>query len=193
MNLKVSSIPSVGELLKEGRQKQDLTQKELEKLTEVPLAEISRIERGVTKRPRQDVLKAIAPYTGVSFSKLLFIAGYSTEDKEQYYNKSKELINCSKILEDIYKASPDLLETLYDIDKLPYDDIQLLTNYITTSKEYIRLINKNEYPAVSKELLGTTFQSIKKILIEQLNSFNELVKAIFKISEIDIAFEQKIW
>lgn len=132
----VKQLPSIGMLLKQGRQRHGLTQTALANAAGMTSAEISRIEGDITKKPSRKVLKVISPYIGIPYTQLLFYAGYSgVIDEEIYYDKMNNEIPYMEIVDDIYKADPDLLEALQGIQQLPMDDIEIIKNLIDLMKK----------------------------------------------------------
>lgn len=109
----VSTVPSLGDIVKTGRQRHNMTQTEFALQTGCSNADISRVENSITRKPSKDFLKAVSPYTGYSYTQLLPIAGYSVfEQGEDFYNTKLEPINYMKIIHDIYKTDADLLDCL---------------------------------------------------------------------------------
>jgi len=70
---------SFGTYIKELRNKAGLSQRDLEKLSGISNAEISRMETGDRKKPSPLSIKAIAPHLGVSYDDLMQKAGYTEE------------------------------------------------------------------------------------------------------------------
>lgn len=68
-----------GAYLKQLRKRAGLSQRELEALSGISNAEISRIETGDRKKPSPISLKALAPHLGVSYAELMQRAGYIEE------------------------------------------------------------------------------------------------------------------
>lgn len=166
----IREVPSVSKLVKDGRLRNNLTQAALANQTGLTTAEISRIEGGVTKKPTRKVLKALSPYTGIAYTRLLIYSGYSEiiED-ELYYNKNGQLIPYLDIVDDIYKADSELLEILANIDKLSIGDIKLVIKLIKTMK-YVN----NE----------TASNDLKKLFIATKNFLSEQLSAILNLFSI---------
>ena len=66
----------IGEYIQKLRESNNLSQRRLGELAEVSNTEISRIESGERQEVSPSVLKAIAPFLGVSYGKLMQVAGY---------------------------------------------------------------------------------------------------------------------
>lgn len=71
-----------GEFLKKLRVEKSLSQRELANLAKISNTEISRIEAGVRQKPSPNILKAIAPHLGISYSELMINAGYIEKTTE---------------------------------------------------------------------------------------------------------------
>lgn len=65
----------IGEFIKKLRNENYFTQRDLAEKSGVSNAEISRIETGERKKPSPLVLKAFAPYLGVTYEELMKEAG----------------------------------------------------------------------------------------------------------------------
>lgn len=155
-------LPSLGTLLKEGRARHKLKQTELAAKSHLTPAEVSRIESDTTKKPSIEILKALAPYVGLSFNQLLLLAGYSGDDNlDLYYNYNGDIIDHLKIVDDIYFVDPELLELLENIKQLSFEEIKLLKRFIQVSSILSKSDNKSG-------IIYTLFISLKKYIIEQL-------------------------
>lgn len=88
----------IGEHIKSLRGKYGLSQSQLAELGQVSNAEISRIESGEWREPSANVLKAIAPYLGVSYLDLYLKAGYIDQDVINALKESKKLLRAVKAL-----------------------------------------------------------------------------------------------
>lgn len=124
----ITEVPALGDIVKDGRRRYNLTQAELAQKTGSNNAEISRIENFITQRPSVDFVKAVSPYTGYSFTQLLPIAGYSTDEPEiVYYDTHMEQIDYLDIVQDIYRADADLLNYFDDLHEFTsLEDIKML-------------------------------------------------------------------
>lgn len=133
----VSYIPSLGSIVKNGRTKHHLTQVELGELTNSNGADISRIEKSITKKPSREFLKAVSPYTGYSYTELLPIAGYSlTDEKKVYFNTGQQEIDYLGAVKDIYAADADLLDCFKGINEFAdEEDITILKLLLKLMKQ----------------------------------------------------------
>lgn len=164
------------ELLKEGREKYNLKQKDIaERLGTTPTV-VNRIEAGTTTKPSERVLKGIAPYTGKGYSKLLFIAGYSRIlDEEIYFNVKGEEIPYLEIVRDIYDADFELLETLKDIQLLSHNHISILKKLIFVMK-LAKKTDINDGSVGKKESIGMNLlHSTLSFLFDQLETIINLL------------------
>ena len=65
----------VGELIKEGREKQNLSMRQLAELAKVSHSDISRIESGEREVPNPKILRKISKYIDVNYNDLMYAAG----------------------------------------------------------------------------------------------------------------------
>ena len=163
--------PKLCVLVKEGRKKYHLTQTEMAQRIGITITEISRIESGNILKPSRKVLKALSPYTGVSYSDLLFYAGYSGNvDEPEYYDLKGERIRYEDIVDDIYSADADLLSSLKGIDSYTtYEDINLLKIILALMKK------THDQTEGSTELKNT-----KKIFLATKNFLSVHLKELLK-------------
>lgn len=165
--------PELSALLRKGRDKYGLKQKDVAERIGITPTVVNRIEAGATKKPSERVLAAIAPYTGKGYSELLFIAGYSSSmDREIYYSMDGTEIPYLDIVKDIYKADCGLLEELRGIDGLSYDHIKILKNLIKVMKESENCDKIENDNTVWKRL----FDSVVRFLSEQLDAIMGMVR-----------------
>lgn len=152
----VYQIPELSRLVKDGRKKYHLTQTELAQRTGLTAAEISRIESGTILKPSPRILKALSPYTGISYPDLLFYTGYSgNTDEPEYYDLMGNPISSDAIMNDIYSADADLLSLLKGIDSFTsYEDRDLL-------KVLLLLMRATYGESEKKDALG----NVKKVFI----------------------------
>lgn len=175
----ISEPEKLCELLKKGREKYNLKQKDIaERLGTSPTV-VNRIEAGTTTKPSERVLKGIAPYTGKGYSELLFIAGYSRIlDKEIFFNVRGEEIPYLEIVKDVYDADFELLEALKGIQSLNYNYINILKKLIYVMKlaENADINNSVE----KKENIGMNlFHSTLDFLFNQLETLINLLTPPF--------------
>lgn len=77
-----------GSYIKNLRDQNALSQRDLAEKSGVSNAEISRLETGERKKPSPMVLKALAPFLGASYEDLMQKAGYIEETTGKGYTKS---------------------------------------------------------------------------------------------------------
>ena len=71
---------TIGQYIKELREKKDFSQRQLYLYSGVSNAEISKIEKGIRKKVPPETLKKLAPHLGVSYEELMRVAGYLKPD-----------------------------------------------------------------------------------------------------------------
>lgn len=172
-----NSTSELGKLLKEGRQKYNLNQKELAEKTNISATIINRIESGATKKPSRKVLVAIAPYTGLGLSELLFHAGYSSDmDREEYYSMDGTKLPYLEIIKEIYSTDALLLEELKNINVLEHNDVDILIKMIRIMKIASTLKGKdNERTNIWIRI----FKATKNFITEQLSVLTSMLHPEF--------------
>lgn len=178
----MEELPTISEpeklcvLLKEGREKYNLKQKDIAERLGITPTVVNRIEAGTTTKPSERVLKGIAPYTGKGYSELLFIAGYSRIiDKEIFFNAEGEEIPYLEIVRDIYDADFELLETLKGLQSLSYNHINILKKLICVMK-LAENTDINNSIVDKKENTGMKlFHSTLRFLFDQLETIINLL------------------
>lgn len=170
----IYQLPSLSILVKESRMRYRLTQTELSQRTSIPHTEISRIESGKIRKPSKDVLKALCPYTGVSYSKLLLIAGHSgSKDNTEYFSSNGIPILHENIIDEIYSADSDLLFLLQGINSYTsFDDLELLKDILMLMKYTHNMQTQND--AIRK--VQAIFSATKKFLIVHFKDLLSRVK-----------------
>ena len=78
----------LGHLITKGRNKIGISQRELARRTGVDIAEISRIESGIRKKPNVLTLTKIAIILKISSETLMCAAGYTIQEINMYKNNS---------------------------------------------------------------------------------------------------------
>lgn len=151
----VMDVPTLGDIIKEGRQRRKLTQTEFACKTNTTNADVSRAENSITKKPSKDFLKKISPYVGYSYTELLPIAGYSTTERETiYYNTQMKKIDYLDAVEDIYRADADLLEELDDLYKFATCEDTKLLKLLLKSMRRISTCGKDFSDRQKEAFLG---------------------------------------
>ncbi|BCB04773.1 helix-turn-helix domain-containing protein [Bacillus sp. KH172YL63] len=79
-SIEVFDEKKFGEKLKELRQNKGLKIRELEALSSVSNAYLSQLENGKRGKPSPEIIKKLAPHLGVTYTELMRMAGYITED-----------------------------------------------------------------------------------------------------------------
>lgn len=102
---------SFGEYIKNLRNENSLSQRDLAKKSSLSDSEISRIETGERKKTSPISLKAIAPFLGVSYQELMIRAGFSEKTIDhQSYTEYIYRDDDGKLM-DIVRISKDSSET----------------------------------------------------------------------------------
>lgn len=91
---------AIGDLIKKLRKNNNMTLSYLEQKSGVSNSHISRIERGL-REPSPETLKKLAKPLGVSYKKLLKVAGYLDDDEPN--NKIKKAISNDPELQDVWE------------------------------------------------------------------------------------------
>jgi SOS-response transcriptional repressor LexA len=82
-SIEVFDEKKFGERLKELRKNKGLKIRELESLSGVSNAYLSQLENGKRGKPSPEIIKKLAPHIGVTYTELMKLAGYITEDINQ--------------------------------------------------------------------------------------------------------------
>jgi len=123
---------SFGSYLKNLREKNGLSQRDLAEKSGVSNAEISRIETGGRKKPSPLVLKAIAPCLGVSYEELMHQAGYigETVDHQGYTEKiyrdeNGQLVDIFTRAKDMYQKDNNWANLAYRVSSSNLSESEL--------------------------------------------------------------------
>ena len=103
------SIEDLGSLIKQTREDKGLSCRELARQANMDNTEISRIEKGLRKKPNVLFLKGIAEALDLSLVKLMKLAGYSDFDINWGRNRDEN------------RSSTDLLEQISRYEKAELD------------------------------------------------------------------------
>ncbi|AWI03477.1 helix-turn-helix domain-containing protein [Clostridium drakei] len=126
-----------GEFLKNLRKEKGLSQRQLADLCNISNTEISRIESGKRQKPSPNILKAIAPYLGISYGELMTKAGYIEEtiDHEKYTElifrtEDGEFADTLKMAKNIHNKDSELLTIMNRVtSELPIEDITAIKEF----------------------------------------------------------------
>ena len=69
----------VGKMIKEGRENQNLSMRQLAELAHVSHSDISRIESGEREVPNPKLLRKISKYIGINYNDLMYASGLGTK------------------------------------------------------------------------------------------------------------------
>jgi len=115
-----------GEYVKKLRCEMNLTQRDLSVKSGISNAEISRLESGERKNPSPKVIKAIAPFLGISYEDLMMQAGYFEHviDYGEFGGDSQILFDIFRRAKHIAEKDEELIGIFEGIvDKFPPEDI----------------------------------------------------------------------
>lgn len=123
-----------GEYIRKLRKEAGLTQKELGDLAGFSNTEISRIESGDRQKPSPAILKAIAPFLGVTYEDLLKQAGYLEEviqhsgyTEHVFKDEEGKLADIIKKAKEMQEMDSDWANIAYRVSKeLPKEDIEAI-------------------------------------------------------------------
>ena len=148
----------VGELIKEGREKQNLSMRQLAELAKVSHSDISRIESGEREVPNPKILRKISKYIDVNYNDLMYAAGLGFQVTplnpflKRYYSSLKG-----------HEVDEALINTLGSIENCEAL-VKSLRNRVETEN-----ISEEE-----KEIILQTIEDTEY----QINSANEIVKLL---------------
>jgi SOS-response transcriptional repressor LexA len=121
-----------GKKLKELRQNQNLKIRELENLSGVSNAYLSQLENGKRGKPSPEIIKKLAPYLNVSYTELMKMAGYITEDLNE---EAMELMQIDDIEEVFNYAFEKFFEGISDNGLVNEEFRNELIKQITNSSQ----------------------------------------------------------
>jgi transcriptional regulator with XRE-family HTH domain len=121
-----------GEYIKNLRNENKLSQRDLAEKSGISNAEISRMETGERKKPSPISLKAIAPFLGVSYEDLMQKAGYIEEVIEHkgfteniYRDEEGRLIDISRRAKDMYEKDSKWANLAYRVTSSDLSETEL--------------------------------------------------------------------
>lgn len=169
----ITKCPEFGALVKEGRNNHNLTQAELAQKTNLTPAEISRIESGLVKKPSAKTVKALSPYVGVSYTKLLFYAGHSgISHMPVFFDYNMQEIPYIEIVSNVYHADAEILTLLKGFDcYASYEDRKLLKLLLTVMQKVHASGSDEKGPG---KRIRKLFQATRTFLICQLSELLSL-------------------
>ena len=148
----------VGELIKEGREKQNLSMRQLAELAKVSHSDISRIESGEREVPNPKILRKISKYIDVNYNDLMYAAGLGFQVTplnpflKRYYSSLKG-----------HELDEALINTLGSIE-----------NWEALVKSLRNRVETENISEEEKEIILQTIEDTEY----QLNSANEIVKLL---------------
>ena len=148
----------VGELIKEGREKQNLSMRQLAELAKVSHSDISRIESGEREVPNPKILRKISKYIDVNYNDLMYAAvlGFQVTPLnpflKRYYSSLKG-----------HELDEALINTLGSIE-----------NWEALVKSLRNRVETENISEEEKEIILQTIEDTEY----QINSANEIVKLL---------------
>lgn len=148
----------VGELIKEGREKQNLSMRQLAELAKVSHSDISRIESGEREVPNPKILRKISKYIDVNYNDLMYAAGLGFQVTplnpflKRYYSSLKG-----------HELDEALINTLGSIE-----------NWESLVKSLKNRVETENISEEEKEIILQTIEDTEY----QINSANEIVKLL---------------
>ena len=148
----------VGELIKEGREKQNLSMRQLAELAKVSHSDISRIEAGEREVPKPKILRKISKYIDVNYNDLMYAAGLGFQVTplnpflKRYYSSLKG-----------HELDEALINTLGSIE-----------NWEALVKSLRNRVETENISEEEKEIILQTIEDTEY----QINSANEIVKLL---------------
>ncbi len=142
-----------GEYIKKLRCERNLTQRNLSEKSGVSHAEISRLESGKRKNPTPKVIKAIAPFLGISYEDLMVQAGYFEHviDYDEFQGDNQILFDIFRRAKHIAEKDEELIGIFERIvDKFPPEDIMLM-------KMILRSFLDDRVPDSDKQMMLSIF------------------------------------
>jgi len=131
----------------------NLTQRDLSEKSGVSHAEISRLESGKRKNPTPKVIKAIAPFLGISYEDLMVQAGYFEHviDYGEFEGDNRVLFDIIRRAKHIFEKDEELLGIIERIvDKFPDE--------IGTFKMVLNSFLDDRVPASDKQMLISIYE-----------------------------------
>ena len=122
-----------GEYVKKLRTEMKLSQRDLSKKSGISNVEISRLESGERQKPSPQIIKAIAPYLGISSEELMMQAGYIDHviDRDKYEEESIALFDTFQKAKRIAEIDDELIGIILQIaEKFPEEDIKSMKNIL---------------------------------------------------------------
>lgn len=155
-------MQTLGELIKNQREKLGISQRELSRQTGVDNNTIAKLEKGMRKKPNILSLKKIAYTLNIDLKKILKLAGYSPEDIDYECSLTTNNITIKPLDNDPILYRPEVVDffkdircagqaVLYLIDNFEFDSLEYNTDIADEMKEAV----KRGIPIVRKVIEAT--------------------------------------
>lgn len=134
---------TVGEYIQAARTERGLTQAELGEKCRVSGAEISRVESGKRRSPSPGMLKLIAQALVIDYSRLMQLAGYIEEVREEdqtfeqvFRNQDGEIVDVVRGVKEMFRKDAAWANVAYRVSsELSDSDREILTGLAMTYLE----------------------------------------------------------
>jgi HTH-type transcriptional regulator, competence development regulator len=141
-----------GDYMKNLREEKSLSQRQLAELARISNTEISRIESGERINPSPSILKAVAPYLGVTYEELLQKAGYIEEvidhhgfTENIYIDEDGNLVDIVKKAKVMFEKNRKWAEVAFRVsdENLSESELDLISDQTEKLLEHL-LKNRNK-------------------------------------------------
>ena len=148
----------VGELIKEGREKQNLSMRQLAELAKVSHSDISRIESGEREVPNPKILRKISKYIDVNYNDLMYAAGLGFQ-----------VTPLNPFLKSYYSSLKG-----HELDEALINTLGSIENWEALVKSLKNRVETENISEEEKEIILQTIEDTEY----QINSANEIVKLL---------------
>ncbi len=166
---------SLGALVKEARQKKNISARELAKLVNISHTEINNIEKGTRVKPSLLILKGFEKYLDLNFKEIAQMVGYSKESIE--YAEEEIIVSYEKFANKVEEFKQEKNELLFEISKLKHigldikEDFEKIKKYINSLSETNNDVIKDIQNIDSLlDKLTEKYKSINSISFEEYNN-----------------------
>ena len=155
----------LGTTIKLLRERNNMTQQELGKLTNISPAELSKIENGTRKKIPLENLIRISPYLNVSLDHLLTTCSNSHNDRERFYDYEGKEIDIYWIAKNIYFKDAELLLMLSKNDVL--SDRETLSLFKSWIKLKRKLSNSDKHKKLLTSFINYCYNFIQALATDE--------------------------
>ena len=154
---------TIGEIIAEAREKENISQRQLAKMADISNAQLSKIESGEISVPNPKMLRKISRYININYHEMMYKIGLGMEVSplnpfiKDYYEKMT--------LNELNEAEINVLGSIENSNSLIRSCIDNLRekNYKTDSEEELLLhtIEDTEYQVKTSKEIVKLIQSLK--------------------------------